>query len=119
MVAMLGRRSGRALALLAAVAVSAAATSSLKPSYKNCIVGAGPGGLQLGGYMHAHSRDYIILERDFRPGTFYETFPRHRNLISLNKRFTGISRRRDCHFANALSPSPLRHLLKGEGGAAE
>ena len=26
---------------------------------------------------------------------------------------------RDCHFADALSPSLLIHLLKGEGGAAE
>ena len=31
----------------------------------------------------------------------------------------GVSRRRDCHFADALSPSLLIHLLKGEGGAAE
>ena len=26
---------------------------------------------------------------------------------------------RDCHFADALSSSLLKHLLKGEGGAAE
>ena len=26
---------------------------------------------------------------------------------------------RDCHFADALSPSLLKQLLKGEGGAAE
>ena len=25
------------------------------------------------------------------------------------------SRRRDCHFADVLSPSMLNHLLKGEG----
>ena len=31
----------------------------------------------------------------------------------------GASRRRDCHFADALSPSLLIHLLKAEGGAAE
>ena len=30
----------------------------------------------------------------------------------------GISRWRDCHFADALSPSLLKHLLKVEGGAA-
>ena len=29
------------------------------------------------------------------------------------------SRRRDCHFAGALSPSLLIHLPKVEGGAAE
>ena len=29
------------------------------------------------------------------------------------------SRRRDCHFADIPSPSILKHLLEGEGGAAE
>ena len=29
------------------------------------------------------------------------------------------SRRRDCHFTDIPSPSLLKHLLKGEGGAAE
>ena len=31
----------------------------------------------------------------------------------------GTSRRRDCHFADISSPSLLKHLLKGEEGAAE
>ena len=31
----------------------------------------------------------------------------------------GLSRRRDCRFDDALSPSLLRHLIKGERGAAE
>ena len=30
-----------------------------------------------------------------------------------------FSRRRDCHFADTPFPSILKHLLKGEGGAAE
>ena len=29
------------------------------------------------------------------------------------------SRRRDCHFTDIPSPVLLKHLLKGEGGAAE
>ena len=29
------------------------------------------------------------------------------------------SRRRDCHLADSPSPSPLKHLLKAEGGAAK
>ena len=37
------------------------------------------------------------------------------NLIRLGV----ISHWRDCHFADALSPSLLIHLLKVEGGAAE
>ena len=30
-----------------------------------------------------------------------------------------VSHRRGCHFADALSPTLLKHLLKVEGGAAE
>eukprot|EP00729_Bicosta_minor_P030007 gene30007-15393_t len=53
-----------------------------------CIIGAGPGGLQLGHLMNNAGRDYIILEKDASAGTFFATHPRHRKLISLNKRFT-------------------------------
>jgi hypothetical protein len=62
---------------------------ALKDSYSYCIVGAGPGGLQLGHYLHKKSRDYIIFERQAIPSSFFARFPRHRQLISLNKRFTG------------------------------
>lgn len=48
-----------------------------------------PGGLQLGHLMNNAGRDYIILEKDASAGTFFATHPRHRKLISLNKRFTG------------------------------
>ena len=61
----------------------------LRESYDYCIVGAGPGGLQLGHYMHRQSRDYVIFERQSIPSSFFAHFPRHRQLISLNKRFTG------------------------------
>ena len=53
------------------------------------IIGAGPAGLQLGYYLEKNQRDYLILERAARPGTFFETFPRHRKLISINKVYTG------------------------------
>ena len=32
---------------------------------------------------------------------------------------THLARRRDCHFADTPPPSLLKHLLQGEGGAAE
>ena len=36
------------------------------------------------------------------------------------RRARGVSRRREsCHFTDTPSPSVLKHLLKGEGGAAE
>ena len=53
------------------------------------IVGAGPGGLQLGHYMHLAQRDYMIFERQVQPGSFFDRFPIHRTLISMNKRHTG------------------------------
>ncbi len=53
------------------------------------IIGAGPAGLQLGYFLHRAGRDYVILEAGDAPGTFYRTFPRHRQMISINKPHTG------------------------------
>ncbi|XP_078658664.1 FAD-dependent oxidoreductase domain-containing protein 2-like isoform X2 [Branchiostoma floridae x Branchiostoma belcheri] len=53
------------------------------------IVGAGPSGLQLGYFLQRSGRDYVILEKGDSAGTFYKTYPRHRKLISINKRYTG------------------------------
>jgi hypothetical protein len=58
-------------------------------SYDYCIVGAGPGGLQLGQFMHNAGRNYMIFERQPQPGSFFSRFPIHRGLISMNKRHTG------------------------------
>ena len=56
-----------------------------------CIVGAGPGGLQLGHLMLLAGRQFVIYERNAGPGSFFSQFPIHRKLISLNKRHTGRS----------------------------
>jgi thioredoxin reductase len=53
------------------------------------IIGAGPGGLQLGYFLQRAGRDYLILEQGSTPGTFFRTFPRHRELLSINKPHTG------------------------------
>ena len=53
------------------------------------IIGAGPAGVQLGYYLQRDKKDYLILEAGSQAGNFYKTFPRHRKLISINKRFTG------------------------------
>lgn len=53
------------------------------------IIGAGPAGLQLGYYLQKSNRDYAILEAGDAPGTFFKKYPRHRKLISINKRHTG------------------------------
>lgn len=54
------------------------------------IIGAGPAGLQLGYYLERSGRDYLILERGDAPGTFFAAYPRHRQLISINKVYTGV-----------------------------
>ena len=53
------------------------------------VIGAGAAGLQLGYFLSRAGRDYRIVEAGERPGTFFSTFPRHRKLISSNKRYTG------------------------------
>ncbi|MGH3242581.1 MAG: NAD(P)-binding domain-containing protein [Spirillospora sp.] len=53
------------------------------------VIGAGPAGLQLGYLLKKSGRRYLILETGSTPGTFFQTFPRHRTLISNNKKHTG------------------------------
>jgi thioredoxin reductase len=53
------------------------------------IIGAGPSGLQAGYFLQQAGRDYLILEAGPTPGTFFRTYPRHRQLISNNKVHTG------------------------------
>ncbi|MEV5327948.1 NAD(P)-binding domain-containing protein [Nonomuraea sp. NPDC052634] len=53
------------------------------------VIGAGPAGLQLGHFLQQAGRDYLILEAGAEPGQFFRTFPRHRTLISINKKHTG------------------------------
>jgi thioredoxin reductase len=63
----------------------------MKTDYTDYIVvGAGPAGLQLGYFLENAGRDYRILEAGATPGTFFRKFPRHRQLISINKVFTGF-----------------------------
>jgi thioredoxin reductase len=53
------------------------------------VIGAGPAGLQLGYHLQQADRDYLVLEAGDTPGSFFKTFPRHRQLISINKPHTG------------------------------
>ncbi|GIJ49461.1 pyridine nucleotide-disulfide oxidoreductase [Virgisporangium aliadipatigenens] len=53
------------------------------------IIGAGPAGLQLGSLLEEAGREYVILEAGPRAGTFFRSHPRHRTLISINKRHCG------------------------------
>ena len=55
------------------------------------IIGAGPAGLQLGYFFERAGLDYQILERADCAGAFFQFFPRHRRLISVNKVETGCA----------------------------
>uniref|UniRef100_A0A8C8JV81 FAD-dependent oxidoreductase domain-containing protein 2 n=1 Tax=Oncorhynchus tshawytscha TaxID=74940 RepID=A0A8C8JV81_ONCTS len=49
-----------------------------------CVLGAGPAGLQMGHFLSKSQREYIILERNSGPGSFFNM-----KLISINKIYTG------------------------------
>ncbi|XP_041855468.1 FAD-dependent oxidoreductase domain-containing protein 2 [Melanotaenia boesemani] len=57
--------------------------------YDYCVLGAGPAGLQMGYFLSKAGRNYVILERNSGPGSFFNKYPRHRKLISINKIHTG------------------------------
>eukprot|EP00940_MAST-03C_sp_MAST-3C-sp2_P002637 g2637.t1 len=54
------------------------------------VVGGGVAGLQWGILLEGvDNTSYAILERNHRIGEFWDTFPRGRHLISVNKRYVG------------------------------
>ncbi|KWV30879.1 NAD(P)-binding domain-containing protein [Micromonospora rifamycinica] len=53
------------------------------------IIGAGPAGLQLAALLERDGREHLVLEAGSAPGTFFSRYPRHRQLISINKIWTG------------------------------
>lgn len=55
--------------------------------HKYIVVGAGPAGLQMGYFLKINGRDYIILEKSTDVGSFFRAYPRHRKMISLNKKY--------------------------------
>ena len=63
-----------------------------------CIIGGGPAGIQLGHFFLHAGRDYVIFEKQATAGSFFEQYPRHRKLISLNKRKVREGRSEDFAF---------------------
>lgn len=57
--------------------------------WEYCVIGAGPSGLQMAHFLREARRNVVVFERAADPGAFFERFPRHRRLISINKRYTG------------------------------
>lgn len=58
-------------------------------SYDYLIIGAGPAGLQLGYFLRRAGRHFLILDEADHPGSFYDVLPRHGQMISINKLYTG------------------------------
>ncbi|MEM8563071.1 MAG: NAD(P)-binding domain-containing protein [Pseudomonadota bacterium] len=57
------------------------------------IIGSGPAGLQMSYFLKRRGRDHVVLERNDEVGSFFSAFPRHGQLISINKVETGFSDR--------------------------
>ena len=49
----------------------------------------GAAGVQLGHFLHEAGRSYRLFERAPHAGSFWDNFPVHRTLISVNSRVTG------------------------------
>ena len=58
--------------------------------HKYCVVGAGPAGVQLGHLLNnptvGNPRDYVILEKHHSAAAFFQKYPIHRQLNSINRR---------------------------------
>jgi thioredoxin reductase len=55
--------------------------------HKYIIIGAGPGGLQMGYFLGRNDRDYLILEKSAGAGASFKKYPIHRTMISINKKY--------------------------------
>lgn len=76
-----------AVAVLVALGVSPCKADIEYHDY--IVIGAGPAGLQMGFFLDRAGRDYIVLERNGVAGSFFTVYPRHGQIISINKRHTG------------------------------
>jgi thioredoxin reductase len=57
--------------------------------FQVAIIGAGPAGIQAAYYLKQTGISYSVFEGGDRAGAFFEKFPKHRTLISINKKYTG------------------------------
>eukprot|EP01080_Neovahlkampfia_damariscottae_P004116 gene4116-7402_t len=55
--------------------------------YETCVIGGGPGGIQMGYFLKKSNRNYVVLEKNNVPCSFFTKYPRQGNLISINKRY--------------------------------
>merc|ERR1719424_1131672 len=65
--------------------------------------------------MEQDKQDYLILEKGPSAGTFYTHYPRHRGLISINKRYAGPDKGHEFHLRhdwNSLISDDPSMLMK-------
>ncbi|XP_070579886.1 FAD-dependent oxidoreductase domain-containing protein 2-like [Ptychodera flava] len=58
-----------------------------KTDFEYIVIGAGPAGIQMAYFMERAGKDYMVLERSDSAGAFFQKYPRHRTLISINKKY--------------------------------
>lgn len=77
------------------------------------IIGAGPAGLQMGYFMEKAGHDYLILERNDSAASFFQQYPRHGTLISLNKCYNWFSEKEFNlrHDWNSLLTDDYSHMF--------
>ena len=95
---------------------SGALSGASKREY--CIIGAGPGGLQMAAQLEGSLalgvvRSYTVFERAPAPASFFRRYPRHRTLLSPSKTQTGTanleaSLRHDRNSLLPFEPRPNR-----------
>jgi hypothetical protein len=70
--------------------MSVGSGSGPKPGHAEyCVIGAGPGGLQVGSLLHEAGLHVVVFDKARNAGSFFARFPVHRRLISINKRRGG------------------------------
>ena len=56
---------------------------------ENLIIGSGPSSLQLAYYYKKNNIDYLIIEKESCCASFFLKYPHSKQLISINKKYTG------------------------------
>lgn len=60
-----------------------------KTDFEYLVIGAGPAGVQASLYFKEKGVDYLMIDKNDNVGSHWRKYPRHRDLISINKKFTG------------------------------
>ena len=56
---------------------------------ENIIIGSGPSGIQLAYFYKKYKIPYVVLERESVCASFFDKYPHTKELISINKKYTG------------------------------